>query len=246
MRQYIADETLYVPNGGETNVEDTEEFPGLPEQVYNKAEEEMAKYHWSFCGSTYSEEVTNRWREHGIFDELNRKMGYRYQLMTATLPEEAIIGGQVNARLQIKNVGYAPLYNERHAYIVLKNGNNSYSIALQSDPRRWLPNGTVTTIDEQINLPVDIPAGTYHLYLHLPDAAPSLAADPRYAIRFANTGTWDATTGMNNLKAELTVTTTEDIDLTETAPQVRKILRDGQLLIRKGEKTFTIQGLELF
>ena len=246
VRQYIADETLYVPNGGETNVEDNEDTPGLPEQVYNKAEEEMAKYHWSFCGSTYSEEVTDRWRTHGIFDELNRKMGYRYQLVTATLPDEAIIGGQVNIRMQIKNVGYAPLYNERHAYIVLSDGSKTYSLALQSDPRRWLPNGAVTTIDEQLTIPAEVPAGTYQLYLHLPDAAASLAADPRYAVRFANVGTWDATTGMNSLQAEMTVTTTEDINQTETAPQVQKILRDGQLLIRKGEKIFTVQGSELF
>jgi len=61
VRQYIADETLYVPNGGETNVEDDGETAGVPEQVYAKAEEEMAKYHWSFCGSSYSEPMAQSW-----------------------------------------------------------------------------------------------------------------------------------------------------------------------------------------
>lgn len=208
VRQYIADETLYVPNGGETNVEedpDDEETIGLPEKVYAKAEEEMAKYHWSFCGSTYSEQVTSKWRKHGIYAELDRKMGYRYQLVTATLPDEANAGGQANIRIQIKNVGFAPLYNERHAYVVLKNGSNTYPIALQSDPRRWLPNGAVTTIDEQVTIPADVPVGTYQLYLHMPDKYASLAADPRYAIRFANTDVWDETTGMNDLHATVTI-----------------------------------------
>ena len=246
VRQYIANETLYVPNGGETNVEDTEEFPGLPEQVYNKAGEEMAKYHWSFCGSTYSEEVTDRWRTHGIFDELDRKMGYRFQLVSANLPETAQAGQKASFRLILKNVGYAPLYNERPAYIVLRNQHSVFSIQLSSDPRRWLPNGVMTEIEEQLTIPAEVSNGTYQLYLHLPDAAESLAEDPRYAVRFANVDTWDASTGMNRLNAEVTVTNSEDFEQTKTVPQVQKILRDGQLLIRKGEKTFTVQGSELF
>ena len=42
VRQYIATETLYVPNGGETNVESN----SLAEKVYDDAPEEMATYHW--------------------------------------------------------------------------------------------------------------------------------------------------------------------------------------------------------
>lgn len=208
VRQYIADETLYVPNGGETNVEEDKDDPetiGLPEKVYAKAEEEMAKYHWSFCGSTYSEEITDRWRDHGIYEALDRKMGYRYQLVTATLPDDAYIGGKAKVSMQIRNTGFAPLYNERHAYIVLRNQYSEARLPLTSDPRRWLPNGAVTTIEEEVTIPSDIQAGTYQLYLHMPDAAESLAADPRYAIRFANVNCWDATTGMNKLDASVTI-----------------------------------------
>ena len=206
VRQYIADETLYVPNGGETNVEDDDDdYPNLSQQVYSLAPAQMSTYHWSFCGESYAVQVTNKWHASGIFDELNRNMGYRYQLVTATLPDQAAIGGTANINIQLKNVGYAPLYNERHAYLVLKNGNNKYSIQLQSDPRRWLPNDVVTTINEQITIPSSVPAGTYQLYLHLPDKYASLASDPRFAVRFANTGVWDATTGMNDLGASITI-----------------------------------------
>ncbi|MBQ3998415.1 MAG: DUF4832 domain-containing protein [Paludibacteraceae bacterium] len=201
LRQYIADETLYVPNGGETNVEGS-----LASQVYKQAESEMSKYHWSFCGYSYSRDVTDKWRSSGIYDNLDRKMGYRYQLTTATIPSAANPGGEARVVLKIKNAGYAPLYNERKVYIVLKNGNKSYSIPLQSDPRRWKPNGVVTMIDETITIPSDVPNGTYQLFLHLPDAAPSLAADPRYSIRFANVDVWDASTGMNKLNATMEIT----------------------------------------
>ena len=202
VRQYIASETLYVPNGGETNVESS----STANKVYNKAETEMSTYHWSFCGESYAEAVTNKWKSEGIFDNLNRKMGYRYQLVTATFPASANAGGKANINMQIKNVGYAPLYNERHAYIVLKNGNKTYSVQLQSDPRRWLPNDAVTTINEQITIPSNVPTGTYQLYLNMPDAASTLANNPKFSIRFANTNVWDANTGMNNLNASITIT----------------------------------------
>ena len=122
------------------------------------------------------------------------------------IPTLIAAGAKLSVNLQIKNVGYAPLYNERHAYIVLKNGNKTYPIQLASDPRTWLPNGVVTTINEQLTVPTNVPDGTYQLYLYLPDAYASIASDPRYAVRFANTNVWEAATGMNKLNASVTVT----------------------------------------
>lgn len=244
LRRYIADETLYVPNGGETNVEESD----LAEIVSKKdtTMAELRRYHWSFCGSTYSEDVTDTWRSNGTFAEMDRMLGYRYQLTTATLPSAANAGEQARFVIQIRNVGCAPIYNERHAYIVLKNGSQSYSLPLQSDPRRWLPNGELTTIDEMLTIPSDVPNGTYQLYLHLPDASASLANDPRYAVRFANTDVWDAATGMNRLNASIQITdqpmslplTTNDQPITAT-----KLLLDGHVLIKRGDKLFTVTGL---
>lgn len=214
VRQYIANETLYVPNGGETNVEDdNDEYPNLSETVYSQAPSEMKTYHWSFCGSTYAEQVTNKWRTRKIngeyiFNILDRNMGYRYQLLNGTYSDQAAPGGTMSVNMQIKNVGYAPLYNFRRAYIVLKNGNNTYPIQLTSDPRRWLPDAT-TTINETLTVPSNVPNGTYQLYLHMPDTAYRLAADPRFAIRFANklnnNDIWDSTLGMNSLGASITI-----------------------------------------
>lgn len=246
LRQYIASETLYVPNGGETNVEDNEDTPGLPDKVYNKAEEEMSMYHWSFCGAVYSEDVTGKWRSTGIFDELNRKMGYRYELVSADLPATAQQGAQTAIQLIIKNVGYAPLYNERPVYIVLKNAGGTYPIRLATDPRRWLPNGEQTTVSETVTVAQDIPAGTYNLYLHMPDAYESIAADPRYAVRFANIGTWDETTGMNSLLSSITIQEntgqgSESLNAQNALP-CRKVFKDGCLLIERGNKTYTATG----
>ena len=199
VRQYIADETLYVPNGGETNVESS----SRANSVYKKAEQEMAAYHWSFCGESYSEKVTKKWKSSGIFDKLNRNMGYRFQLVSGNYSASAAPGGNMSVSISLKNVGYAPLYNYRKAYIVLKNGSKTYSLPLESDPRRWVPGNT--TINETLALPANITAGTYQLYLHMPDAYASLADKPAFSVRFANNNVWEASTGMNNLNASITI-----------------------------------------
>lgn len=203
-KPYIAQETLYVPIGGETDIEDPDQ--AAVEASYDATIAEMSRLHWTFIQSGFSEVVTDMWRENGTFDELNRRMGYRLQLVKGTYGEQVEQGGKLALNLQIRNTGFAPLYNERHAYLVLKNGTQTYPLPVASDPRSWLPNGVVTTINEQITVPASVPAGTYQLYLHLPDAYTSLAADPRYAVRFANNGIWDEETGMNALHASVEVT----------------------------------------
>ena len=233
VRAYIAEETLYVPNGGETNVESN----SLAEKVYTDAPAEMSTYHWSFCGSSYATQVTKRWRDSGIFDTLNIHMGYRYNLLAATFSDKAAPGGKANITIRLRNAGYAPIYNERTVYLILKNSNGqTWSIPLQSDPRRWLPNNAVSHINEQITIPDDLPEGSYHLYLHLPDRYAAVASDPRYAVRCANVGVWDEQTGMNDLNATITISATAPLDpgeLPDIDDAVTNITDDGSTLPTK-------------
>ena len=249
VRQFVATETLYVPNGGETNVESN----SLAEKVYTKAPEEMAKYHWSFCGKSYATQVTSRWRSSGIFDTLNVHMGYRYNLIRSHFSDQAAPGGMANVVIELRNVGYAPIYNKRTAYIVLKNGNTVYSIPLQADPRRWLPNGAWSAIREQVTIPSDVQEGTYHLYLWLPDQYESIKNDSRFAVRFANTNVWDSNTGYNDLGAEIVINSTAPMDpgqLPEGIGEVRgnkvqstKVIKDGQFFIVRPDGTrYTVLG----
>lgn len=249
MRQYVATQCLYTPNGGETNIDDDD---ALAQQRYTQAPSEMATYHWSFCGSTYAEPVTSRWRSSGLFDTLNIHMGYRYNLLDAQFSDEAAPSGKMNVTIHVRNSGYAPIYNARVAYIVLKSGSKVYPLPLNTDPRRWLPNDAVSTINEQVSIPADIPAGTYHLYLWLPDRHESIAADSRYAVRFGNVGVWDAETGYNDLKATVTVSPNAPLDpgelpegldqTTQTKAQPRKMIENGifYILMPNGKKYYCL------
>ena len=231
VRQYVATETLYVPNGGETNVESN----SRAKKVYNQAPSEMSTYHWSFCGSSYAEEVTSRWLSSGIFDTLNIHMGYRYNLLDAQFSDEAEPEETMDVTIRQRNAGYAPIYNERTVYLVLQGNDQTWSLPLKTDPRRWLPNGVVSTISEQVTIPADVRRGTYHLYLYMPDKYNSIAADPRYAVRFANKDVWDAATGMNDLGANIFIAGAESEAVDEvsnpTAQRATKIMEDGKLLI---------------
>ena len=252
VRQYIATETFYVPNGGETNVESS----SSAERVYTQAPAEMATYHWSFCGSSYATEVTKRWRESGIFDTLNIHMGYRYNLLDGQFSDQAAPAGKMNVTIRLRNAGYAPLYNERTAYLVLKNSSDqAWSLPLTSDPRRWLPNNVLSAINEQVNIPADLPEGTYRLYLWLPDKYASIANNPKFAIRIANTNMWDAETGLNDLNATVTISASAPLDpgalpevilnsLTATTPlpSSQKIIENGNLYILRDGHRYSVLG----
>lgn len=249
VRQYVATETMYVPNGGETNIEEDD----LAEKRYKRAPEEMSTYHWSFCGKSYATQVTSRWRSSGIYDTLNIHMGYRYNLIQAAYSDEAAPGGRMNVVIHLRNDGYAPLYNKRTAYLVLKNSAHTYCLPISSDPREWRPGHTF--ILEQLAVPSDAAEGTYHLYLWMPDQYESIKNDSRFAVRFANVNVWDANTGYNDLGASITISKSapldpgelpvlpEGIEQTEqTQTQPRKVIENGifYILMPNGKKYYCL------
>jgi hypothetical protein len=74
---------------------------------------------------------------------------------------------------------------------------------VKSDVRYWFT-GNISIYDP-VQLPENIPAGSYQLFLHLPDGDPELAKRPEYAIRLANANMWDKSTGYNNLNHTLLI-----------------------------------------
>ena len=249
VREYVAKETLFVPNGGETNVENS----SLAESVYASAPAEMSAYHWSFCGKSYATQVTTRWKNSGIFDTLNIHMGYRYNLLNGQFSDKAAPSGKMNMVIRVRNSGYAPMYNERPVYLVFSRQNSAFSIQLKADPRRWLPNGVVSQIREQVQIPSEVEEGTYHLYLWMPDRYESIRNNPRYAVRFANTDVWEEQTGYNDLKATITIDKNapmdpgplpegiETVSDQQSAVRPTKVIEDGifYILMPDGRKYYS-------
>jgi hypothetical protein len=88
----------------------------------------------------------------------------------------------------MRNSGWARLYNPRSVEIVLRHPVTGAVRRIKAegvDPRRWLLEANAAEV-LTINLPTDMVAGTYEVWLALPDADSRLTGDSRYAIRLAN------------------------------------------------------------
>ena len=141
-------------------------------------------------------------------DQLQKRLGYRYALASASAPRELAPGEDGQLWLQLRNDGYAA--TGRHAEIVLTFSDESGQIVhtartdVELDDIRPGEEGYVP-------VPFQAPAqtGSYSLGLQVPDPdSDSTTADlrqPAYSVRLANDGIWDSETGVNDLGMSLTV-----------------------------------------
>ncbi|RDI95645.1 DUF4832 domain-containing protein [Meiothermus sp. QL-1] len=202
-RNYLQSMTRYMPVGGEM-------CGDVPEAGYDPYDRrspqgqlaELARFNWSFIANDFGN--IDRWRQWGIYGTIESRLGYRLALVESVVPEVAE-GRRLRARITLRNEGWAAPFNPRPVRLVLRNtqGGQVYSLNLEADVRRWYA-GTTQTL--QIDQPLSgVPAGSYELLLHLPDPAPSLERRPEYAIRLANQGVWEASTGYNRLNQTIRV-----------------------------------------
>jgi hypothetical protein len=200
-KKYIASEGVYLPVGGETCPPE-----GVDPADCAKAEGEMRNLRWSFLNEDYYHGVNDRWKTLGCMDNIVRELGYRFSLQSGSYSDKAAPGGEIKLEFTINNVGYACPYNPRKTEIILKSATSGavYTLEPDVDARLWKPR-VPATVSITAGLPADIPAGTYSLYLNLPDAEETLASNPDYSIRLANSDVWDASTGYNSLQHQVLV-----------------------------------------
>lgn len=199
---YLMQDSKFTPVGGETCAINS------PRSDCASALEEMAKFHWTWLNADYHPGVLTNFTDDGCTPEIQKRLGYRFELKSGIYPVSANAGSNMSFSFRVKNVGFATPFNERNVYLVLKNTvtNQVYPIALNANPGMWLPPNEIL-VNETVQLPSTLAAGTYKMYLHLPDAAATLAPRSEYAIRLANESMWESTTGYNNLNHNITITT---------------------------------------
>jgi hypothetical protein len=197
---YLAAESNYVPTGGETCAY----VP--PRSDCPSSVSEMTKYHWSFLNQDYNTTVLNNWKSQGCYTQVNQKLGYRFVMSAGSFSSTGKPGGTFAVNLTVQNQGWAAPYNTRDVELVFRNTATGalYFVKLAADPRRWLANQT-TTINQSVTLPSTMPKGNYALLLNMPDPVSSLRNHPEYSIQMANSSTWEASTGFNNLNATVAI-----------------------------------------
>jgi len=198
---YLEQETKYVPMGGETCA------LNAPRSECASAITEMARFHWSFMNVDYNEQVIAGFQNNNCFTEMQNRLGYRFELVSGTYPTTAIKGTAMPVTIKIKNSGFATPFNARTVYLIFRNTatNIDYRVPMATNPRFWNA-ATTTTVTETVTVPSTLGAGTYKLYLDIPDSDAALSLRPEYSIRLANNNTWDSGKGYNNLLHTMTIT----------------------------------------
>ena len=202
-KDFLSQENLYVVQGGETC------SSGSLAQAYiscDNALNELARMRWSVLNSEYEQGVLETWRNQGCFEEIERRLGYRFNLVNSEITDSTKPGGTFSAKLNIENVGWANLYNPRLVEIVLRSRgtNQEYYLRANEKPRGWFP-GNVTTVNIEGGLPANIPPGEYDIFLNLPDPDSRLYNRPEYSIRLANVDVWEQSTGYNSLLSSIVI-----------------------------------------
>jgi len=202
-KDFVAQDTNYVPEGGETCAVNP------PRSEWPSASAEMARLHFSFLNIEYHPDVLASWGDNITIAK--QKLGYRFALTQGTFTDQAHPRGNVRVNLQIRNDGWAAPYNPRQVQVIFQNDKNTYKVNVPADPRRW---GAGTTTNLNWTVPAPPVPGKYKLLLNIAD--PKLQSQTRmpgssesfnavYAVRLANTGTWQSSTGFNDLGQTVTV-----------------------------------------
>jgi Domain of unknown function (DUF4832)/Domain of unknown function (DUF4874) len=208
--RFLKDENLFVPQGGE---------PGDPETANSTLSscpailDEFGGKHWSVVGFyNLNSDVSaiKRWQRDGCYEEINRRLGYRYALVKSVMPEQVATGNTLRITLDMVNKGWSRPYNPRGIELVLRSTRTGEDIrlpvTLAQDLRLWLP-GPNETKSLVLEVPIanTLAGGEYEVFLNLFDPAPNLRTRAEYAIQLANQKTWEASTGFNKLSQKLTI-----------------------------------------
>lgn len=200
-KQYISNEALYVPTGGETCPP-----TGGYDPTCAEGRREMRLLKWTYLNLDWYPGTINAWRNSGCFEEFQANLGYRLALQDAYFPKEVTAGGSLPVDINLVNNGYAPVYYKKKTSLVLKHTGSGqfYEKSLTVDLRKCKPAATLE-VKESVSLS-GLPAGTYVLYLRIADQHETLAQRSEYAVRLANTNGWlEDFNGINKLNTEITI-----------------------------------------
>jgi hypothetical protein len=196
-KNYLSQEALFVPQSGETCGYNP------PRSDCPTALAELQRMRWSSIGRMPSDFVS-RWTSQGCYSTISKRLGYRFRLLSGTLPTSVNKGSILSVRLRMTNDGFAGLYNPRNIELVLRNRSNGQETRLSVNPgedvRLFMPaSGETKDMTLNASVPGGLASGNYDLFLNLPDPSSSLNRRASYSIRLANTNMWESSTGYNRL-----------------------------------------------
>lgn len=127
---------------------------------------------------------------------INNHLGYRFVLKSSKIINKITIGDNLKGILDIANVGFGNLVNEKKVTILLSNKESTYEIITNIDARTW-NSKEITQISYDVPLPENIKKGEYKVYLRISQSGDFLNDNNYNCIEFANDDIWNEQIGAN-------------------------------------------------
>lgn len=207
--------TENAPFGGETCPSADPRWASCEAMV--GTDSEPASLHMVYLHGAWAADARETWEAGGCYDEIKRRLGYRFEVERVAFPPRVAAGERVSVSIDVRNTGWARLHNPREAFVVLRSegdalvaagaiegyGSLEGTVEGGAAVRDWAPGGTAR-LSVTFERP---PAGSYSVRLLIPE--PGRADLRAYAVRLASlrdgVPVWDEATGENDLGVTIRV-----------------------------------------
>jgi hypothetical protein len=132
----------------------------------------LTRFHYNYLNFGYYPATLDLWKTGGCYDEIQKRLGYRFELVDSNITNNILT-------INLKNVGFANVYNQKDVYLVFKNNADGiiYNYKLNTDIRKWNVGSNIVISSDLLSY--NIPFGFYELYLNIPDKT---LTDKAYSI----------------------------------------------------------------
>lgn len=204
---WLSNQARHTFYGGEVVANRAE---GEPLNTVAYMSQEAFKTHTTYLNLYWNNTVIDSWKKEIYQGEDARyqgqsgytyvanHLGYRYVLRQCQMDSQVRQGQSFNLDMNIENVGFANLINDKKVSVLLEGVNNTYEIVTDIDPRTW-NSKELTNVKKQIMLPDNIATGEYKVYFRISKYGDYTSDNNYQCIQFANDGIWKETIGANEL-----------------------------------------------
>ena len=169
---------------------------------------EAFRTHTTYLNSEWNDKVIKSWKEETYngddklyvgqtgYTYIANHLGYRFVLRKSELVDKVPANDTLKLKLQIENVGFANLINDKIMSIVLEKDGKTYEIPTNIDATKW-NSKEITNVNLQISLPDNIDLGEWKIYLRISQNG-DMTTDNNYkCIQLANPNIWEENIGAN-------------------------------------------------
>jgi hypothetical protein len=211
LKSYLSRDTQFLPIGGETcSAQSGHRFS------CDTALAEMEQLHWTYLNRDYYSGAFDFWKDGGCLNDIDRRLGYRLELLSATLPDTLVKGSSQTVVFRIRNTGFARAHHFRKAYLrIFSDAEVLANLELSEIDIRNIGAGETATLAGTFLVPAHVPEQLVSVALWLPDQDRRNWNNSRFSVRLAyeqNESDWAAMSspGHNVIRAAVPVVSNGD------------------------------------